>query len=57
MRKKTKNKILKGITATSVILLLFAACCLDGDHFVAQVIIMGVSLAWLALFAAANGER
>ena len=57
MRKRTKNKVLKGITAVSVILLLFGACCLDGDHVVVQVIIMGVSLAWLALFAAANGER
>lgn len=56
MRKKTKNKILKGITATSVILLLFGACCLDGDHFVVQVIIMGLSLLWIFVFSLANGE-
>lgn len=57
MKPKTKNKILKGITTFSIIMLLFGACCLDGEDVVVPVVIMGISLSWLAIFSAANGER
>jgi hypothetical protein len=57
MNPKTKNKILKGITTFSIIMLLFGACCLDGEDVVVPVVIMGISLSWLAIFSAANGER
>lgn len=57
MRPKTKNKILKTITTAAVITLLLSACCLDGENVILPVALMGVSLAWIALFTAANCER
>jgi hypothetical protein len=57
MRRQTKNKILKTITTTAIITLILSACCLDGENIVLPVALIGASLAWIALFAAANGER
>jgi hypothetical protein len=57
MRPKTKNRILKTITTAAVITLLLSACCLDGENVIIPLALGGVALAWIAIFAAANGER
>jgi hypothetical protein len=55
MKPKTKNKILKTLTATSVVLFILAGCCLDSESTI-PIIVLGVSAAYLFLFALANGE-
>ena len=55
MKPKTKNKILKTITAISVILFILAGCCLDSESKI-PLIVLGASAAYLFLFSLANGE-
>lgn len=57
MRPKTKNRILKTITTAAVITLLLSACCLDGENVIIPLVLGGVALAWISIFAAANGGR
>lgn len=56
MKKQTKNKVIKTITALSIINLFAGASGLDGENIVIPVIMIAVSLIWLFLFAAANGK-
>lgn len=57
MKPKTKNRILKTITTAAVITLLLSACCLDGENVIIPLTLGGVALAWISIFAAANGGR
>lgn len=54
MRPKTKNRILKTITATAVITLLLSACCLDGENVIIPLALGGASLVWVVLVVVAN---
>lgn len=56
MRPKTKNRVLKTITTIATITLLLSACSLDGENVVVPVVMMGVSLIWIALFTSANSQ-
>lgn len=56
MKRKTKNKILKGITTAAIINLILAACCLDSESLTIPLVVIGVSAAYLFLFALANGK-
>lgn len=56
MKRKTKNKILKGITTVSIFILLLAACS-DGENVIVSILMFGIPLVWLVVFCAANGER
>lgn len=54
MKPKTKNRILKTITAAAVITLLLSACCLDGENVIIPLALGGVSLVWIVLFVVSN---
>ena len=56
MKRKTKNRILKGITITSVIMAILSIMCLDSDSWI-PVIVLGISVAWILLFSVANFEN
>lgn len=57
MKPKTKNKILKTITATAGIVLLLSACCLDGENVIIPLALGGVSLMWIVLVVLANCQE
>lgn len=54
--RKAKNVILKAITGAAVVLFLLSACALDSESMAPAWVCIGCA-GWLALFAAANGER
>ena len=56
MKRKTKNKILKGITTISIFMLLLAACS-DGENLIVSTLMLGIPLVWLAVFYIANCDR
>lgn len=56
MKPKTKNKILKAITTAAVFNLILAGCCLDSESLTIPLVVIGVSAAYLFLFALANGK-
>ena len=56
MKRKTKNKILKGITTVSLFILLLAACS-DGENLIVSILMFGIPLVWLAVFCAANNNE
>ena len=51
-----KNKILKGITYFAGVTFIVAACGLDDQSWLPNII-CSVSLAWLVLFFIANRKR
>lgn len=51
-----RNKILKTITGAAAIGMLISSCCLDADSWI-PVIVLGVCMAWMLLFLAANQDR
>lgn len=51
--RRTRNRILKGITAMSVILGILSIMALDGNSIV-PVIVLGICVAWGCLFGIAN---
>lgn len=51
-----KNKILKTITAIAIIGLLLSACCLDADSWIPEIV-MGICIAYLLIFTAANQDK
>ena len=56
MKRRTKNRILKTITVTAVILAVLSACCVDSESNIPIIVLM-ISAAWLFLFCLANGEE
>ena len=51
--RRTRNRILKGITAMSVIFGILSIIALDGNSIV-PVIVLGICVAWGCLFGIAN---
>ena len=55
-KKSYRNVILKAVTAAAAVA-YFAAACTMQRPTIAAGIVVGISLAWMALFAAANVRR
>lgn len=53
-RKKIKNFILKSITWCAGVLFMISVCAADSPSWIPSIVSM-VCMAWLALFAYANG--
>ena len=53
-RKKNKNLILKAVAYIMGFLLLLSGCALDSDSWIPHIVFI-VCMAWLTLFAYANG--
>lgn len=56
MKPKTKNRILKTITAIAGILSFLAILSLDSESWI-PAIVLGICMAWLGLFLFANKEN
>lgn len=56
MKPKTKNRILKTITAITGILSFLAILSLDSESWI-PAIVLGICMAWLGLFLLANKEN
>ena len=56
MRPKTKNRILRTITAIAGILAFLSILCLDSESWIPSIV-LGVCMAWLGLFLLANKEN
>ena len=52
-----KNKILKGITGTAVVLAMVAGCLLDSDCYLPFLAVVMICITWVALFYFANKDR
>lgn len=52
--RKYKNKILKGAFKVSVLGLFIGGSCLDGENIIVPLVILGLSLIYIAIFTAAN---
>lgn len=55
-KKSNRNHILIGVTIAAAVA-YFAAACTMQRPTIAAGIVVGISLAWMALFAAANARR
>ena len=55
-RKSHRNKVLIGVTVVAAIAYLAAACTMQRPTIAAGIVV-GISLAWMALFAIANRRR
>ncbi len=55
-KKSHRNKVLIGVTIAAAVA-YFAAACTMQRPTIAAGIVVGISLAWMALFAAANVRR
>lgn len=53
-RKKIKNVLLKAFAYIMGFLLLLSGCALDSDSWIPHIVFF-ICMAWLALFAYANG--
>ena len=54
MRRRIKDKVLKGITFIAGITWLFTACCMDSENINIVIAINAICMVWLVLMAVAN---
>lgn len=56
MKRRVKNRILKGSIAVAVITFLLSTCCFDGESILIPIIVNVVSLLWLVIIGLANSD-
>ena len=52
--RRTRNRILKGVTALAVIVGILSIIALDGDNVIIPVIALTICVGWGVLFGVAN---
>lgn len=57
MKRRIRNRILKGITAANGICAMILAAALRPDSPVWQQLLLLINLGWIWLFCEANGDR